>query len=215
MSNKYIKYHIMESINTAIIYYSSTGANHQLASWAEDAAKSTGANVRVLKVAETAPESAIQGNPAWEKHYNETQDVEEASLEDLEWADAIIFSAPTRYGAVPSQMRSFIDSTGPLWQEGKLVNKVVSAMTSAMNDHGGQEQTIMNLYTSMYHWGAIIAAPGYSDDSIFGAGGNPYGTSVSADLEGNIQADDLENVKQAVSHQTKRTIEIATRVAAK
>jgi NAD(P)H dehydrogenase (quinone) len=203
----------MESINTAIIYYSSTGANHQLASWAEETAEKAGANVRVRKVPETAPESAIEANPAWKEHYSESQNVEEASLEDLEWADAIIFSAPTRYGAVPSQMRSFIDSTGPLWQEGKLVNKVVSAMTSAMNDHGGQEQTIMNLYTSMFHWGAIIAAPGYSDESIFGAGGNPYGTSVSADLEGNIQADDLENVKKAVSHQTRRTMEIASRVA--
>ena len=50
-----------------------------------------------------------------------------------------------------------LDTTGGLWFNGKLVNKVVSAMTSAQNPHGGQEQTILSLYTTMYHWGAIVA----------------------------------------------------------
>ena len=52
------------------------------------------------------------------------------------------------------------------------MNKVVSAMSSAQNPHGGQEATVKSLYTSMMHWGAIIVSPGYTDDSIFKAGGN-------------------------------------------
>ena len=52
----------------------------------------------------------------------------------------------------------------------KLANKAVSAMTSAQNPNGGQEQTVLSLYTTMFHWGAIIAAPGYTDDSLYGAG---------------------------------------------
>jgi NAD(P)H dehydrogenase (quinone) len=27
----------------------------------------------------------------------------------------------------------------------------------------------------MYHWGAIVVAPGYTDDAFSKAGGNPYG----------------------------------------
>lgn len=38
-------------------------------------------------------------------------------------------------------------------------NKVVSAMSSANNPNGGQEETILSLYTTMYYWGAIVAAP--------------------------------------------------------
>ena len=57
-------------------------------------------------------------------------------------------------------------------------------MTSAQNPHGGQEATILSLYTTMYHWGAIVVTPGYTDNSIFAAGGNPYGTSVSVDQQG-------------------------------
>lgn len=43
----------------AILYYSSTGANYQMAQWAEAALKDSGAEVKLLKIPETAPESAI------------------------------------------------------------------------------------------------------------------------------------------------------------
>ncbi|GGJ73362.1 NAD(P)H dehydrogenase (quinone) [Anoxybacillus voinovskiensis] len=195
----------MENVKLAIIYYSSTGTNYKLAKWAEEAAKETGAEVRVLKVPELAPQEAIESNPAWKAHVEATKDVPTVTLNDLEWADAIIFSVPTRFGNIPSQLKQFLDTTGGLWFQGKLVNKVVSAMASAQNAHGGQEQTILQLYTTMYHWGAIVVAPGYTDPAIFAGGGNPYGTSVTVDQNGNI----LENAEAAVKHQAKRTIQVA------
>lgn len=102
-------------------------------------------------------------------------------------------------------MKQFLDTTGGIWFHGKTVNKVVSAMTSAQNAHGGQEATILSLYTIMYHWGAIVAAPGYTDQSIFAGGGNPYGTSVSVDQNGKMK----EDVRGAVLHQAKRTVTVA------
>ncbi|MGM0922788.1 MAG: NAD(P)H:quinone oxidoreductase [Bacillota bacterium] len=195
----------MSNVKLAVIYYSSTGTNHKLAAWAEAGAKEAGAEVKVLKVPELAPQSAIDSNPAWKAHLEATKDVPEVTLNDLEWADAIIFSVPTRFGNVPAQMKQFLDTTGGLWFQGKLANKVVSAMASASNPHGGQEATILSLYTTMYHWGAIVAAPGYTDQSLFEAGGNPYGTSVTADQDGNLK----ENVEAAVKHQAKRTVTVA------
>lgn len=195
----------MANIKLAIIYYSSTGTNHQLAKWAEEGAKQAGAEVKVVKIKETAPQEAIDSNPAWKATIEKTKDVPTASLDDLEWADAIIFSTPTRYGNMPSQVQNFIDTTGGLWFQGKLANKVVSAMSSAMNPHGGQESTVQAVYKTMCHWGAIIAAPGYTDPVTFAAGGNPYGTSVTVDQEGNMQ----EDVQDAVKHQAKRTVMIA------
>lgn len=195
----------MANVKLAIIYYSSTGTNYQLARWAEEAAKEQGAEVRVVKVPELAPEEAVASNPAWKKHLDETKDVPEATLDDLDWADAYIFSMPTRFGNLPAQMKQFLDTAGGLWANGKLVNKVVSAMSSAQNPHGGQEATIKALYTTMYHWGAIVAAPGYTDPVLFAAGGNPYGTSVTVDQDGNMKDD----VEQAVKHQAKRTVTVA------
>ncbi len=195
----------MANVKLAVIYYSMGGTNYQLSKWAEEGAKEAGAEVKVLKVPELAPQSAIEGNPAWKATVEATKDVLEVTGDDLEWADAIIFSVPTRFGNMPSQMKQFLDTTGGLWAQGKLANKVVSAMTSAQNPHGGQEATILSLYTTMYHWGAIVATPGYTDPVIFGAGGNPYGTSVTVDQDGKM----IEDVEAAVKHQAKRTITVA------
>lgn len=195
----------MSKIKLAVIYYSSTGTNYQLAQWAKEGAEAAGAEVKLLKVAELAPQEAINSNPAWKAHVEATQDVPTASSSDLEWADAIIFSVPTRFGNVPSQMKQFLDIQGGLWAQGKLANKVVSAMSSASNPHGGQEATILSLYTTMYHWGAIVAAPGYTDQVIFGSGGNPYGTSVTQGQDGKM----VEDVRGAVEHQAKRTVQVA------
>ncbi|WP_338448138.1 NAD(P)H:quinone oxidoreductase [Niallia oryzisoli] len=195
----------MANVKLAVIFYSMGGTNYQLAKWAEEGAKEAGAEVKVLKVEELAPASIIERNEVWKKTVEATKDVPVATGDDIEWADAIIFSVPTRFGNMPSQMKQFLDIQGGLWAQGKTVNKVVSAMTSAQNPHGGQEATILSLYTSMMHWGAIIVPPGYTDPVLFGAGGNPYGTSVSVDQNGKM----VEDVQAAVKHQAKRTVTVA------
>jgi NAD(P)H dehydrogenase (quinone) len=198
----------MSTIKLAVIYYSSTGTNYQLAQWSAEAGKQAGAEVKVLKVQELAPQTVIDGNPAWKAHVEATKDIPVATPDDIVWADAIIFSTPTRFGNVASQMKQFLDTTGGIWFQGKTVNKAVSAMTSAQNAHGGQEQTILQLYTTMYHWGAIVVTPGYTDAAVYGAGGNPYGTSVAVDQNNKIVGDTAA-YQTAVAHQTKRVLTIA------
>lgn len=195
----------MTNVKLAVIFYSMGGTNYQLAKWAEEGAKEAGAEVKVLKVQELAPDSIIEKNEVWKNTVEATKNVPIATGDDIEWADAIIFSVPTRFGNMPSQMKQFLDIQGGLWATGKTVNKVVSAMTSAQNPHGGQEATLLSLYTSMMHWGAIIAAPGYTDPVTFGAGGNPYGTSVTVGQDGKM----IDDVQAAVKHQAKRTVTVA------
>lgn len=194
----------MKNTKLTIVYYSMTGTNFQLATWAKEAAEEMGAQVRMVKVQELAPKEAMQNNPAWLAQVEKEKDVKEATSDDLLWADAIIFSSPTRFGNVTSQIKQFMDLQGGVWAAGKLADKVVSAMSSAQNPHGGQEQTIQAIYTTMMHWGAIIVAPGYTDSSVFLAGGNPYGTSVTAGPDGMV-----EDVEAAVKHQARRTVSVA------
>ncbi|CAB3392602.1 NAD(P)H:quinone oxidoreductase [Kyrpidia spormannii] len=198
----------MADVKVAVIYYSSTGTNYRLALAAKEAAEAAGAEVRVRRVRELAPESAIASNPAWKAHVEATRDVPTAELDDLEWADAFVFCTPTRFGNVASQMKQFLDTAGPLWAQGKLVDKVVTAMSSASNPHGGQEATILSLYTTMYHWGAIVVAPGYTDPSIFAAGGNPYGTSATVNDQESLD----EKTLAAARHQIKRLVDVARRL---
>lgn len=194
-------------IKVAVVYYSSTGTNYQLAKWAKEAAKATGAEVHLLKIPETAPEAAIDGNAKWRAHVEATAHIPEVKPEDLVEADALIFSVPTRFGNIASQVQGFIDTLGGVWSKGQLANKAVSAMATAQNVHGGQEATILSLYKTMYHWGAIVAAPGYTDPVVFEAGGNPYGTSATAGETGIVESQ--EAIQAAVSHQAKRTVQVA------
>ncbi|GED70486.1 NAD(P)H dehydrogenase (quinone) [Brevibacillus reuszeri] len=196
------------SVKLSIVYYSSTGTNYQLAQWAAEGAKEAGADVKIFKVQELASQAVIDKNPAWKAHVEATKDIPLITPDDIVEADAIIFSTPTRFGNIAAQMKQFLDTTGGIWFHGKTVNKVVSAMSSAQNAHGGQEATILNLYTSMYHWGAIVVAPGYTDASLFAAGGNPYGTSISVDQSNQIVGD-KEVYQKAVKHQAKRVVTVA------
>lgn len=194
----------MSKVKVAIIYYSSTGGNYQMVQWAKEAAEKAGAEVKVLRVQELAPESAIATNPLWKKHYEETKDIiPVATPQDMVDADAIIFSTPTRYGNVASQFKQYLDTLGGVWSQGLLVNKFVTAMSSAMNMNGGVEETIRSIYTSAMHFGAIIVTPGYTDPSIYAAGGNPYGVSASI-IDGEIKND----VEAAVRHQAKRLVDV-------
>lgn len=198
------------SLKLSVIYYSTYGSNTQIAKWAKEEGERLGAEVRVRQVQELAPQAVIDSQAGWKANQEATKDTPIATSDDIDWADAILFSVPSRFGNVPSQFKQFIDLQGGLWASGKTINKVVSATSSAQNPHGGQEATILSLYTSMYHWGALVVAPGYTDASIGLAGGNPYGTSVTINQEGKM----VEDVEPAIKHQVKRMLDIASKLKA-
>jgi NAD(P)H dehydrogenase (quinone) len=164
-----------------IAYYSATGSVHRLAHAVQEGAEAEGAEVRLRRVAELAPPEAIASNPDWARHRQDTDgEVALVSLDDLQWADGYAFGTPTRYGAPAAQLKQFLDSASGLWHEGELADKPVTAFVSSAERHGGQEATILSLNNVFYHWGCVIVPLGYTDDVVYAAGGNPYGTSWPA-----------------------------------
>ncbi|OWU85194.1 NAD(P)H:quinone oxidoreductase, type IV [Oceanicola sp. 22II-s10i] len=190
-----------------IAFYSTYGTNHAIAEAAAEAVRATGAEVRLRRFAETAPAEVVAGQDAWKAQVEKVQDIPELTHDDMIWADGYFFSFPTRYGSAPSQVRAFIDTLGPIWQQGKLANKTVTATTSAGNAHGGQESTLLSFYTSTMHWGSVIVTPGYTHEAVSGAGGNPYGYSANAG-----QFDDKG--KAAVKHQAERLVSLTAQLVA-
>lgn len=193
------------STKVAVIYYSATGTTFQMARAASDAAEKAGADTRLRKVHELAPEEAINSNSGWQAHRLETQDVPEATLDDMEWADVVIFGTPTRYGVMSAQLKQFIDASGPLWARGALVNKVFAGFCSTATSHGGQEATLLSLFTVIYHWGGIVVTPGYVEPSQFVAG-NPYGASHTSN-NGEIPPDEMAMAATALT--ARRAVEVA------
>jgi len=193
----------------AVLYYSSTGTVDQMARRIAATAEKQGAEVRLRHVAETAPDEAIAANEQWQEHVDAQSDEPIATPDDLVWADAVLLGSPTRFGHVSSQLQAFLDTLGPQWQEGKLADKVYAGFTAAATEHGGQETTLLALYTTIHHFGGIIVAPGYTDEVKF-QDGNPYGVSAAADDDG----DGLpETQLQALDHLTERVLNVAGALA--
>jgi NAD(P)H dehydrogenase (quinone) len=197
-------------VKVAIVYYSSTGNIAHIAQEMADTAEKAGAEVRLRKVAELAPQSAIDANPAWAAHATSTADVPVAGADDLIWADAVIMGTPTRFGNVSSQLKQFLDTLGGAWQQGLLADKVYSGFTSTATLHGGHESTLLALANTFHHFGGIVVAPGYTHPDKF-ADGNPYGTSHH-DGGGSIAVDDT--VRAAARVQAERVVRFARAIAA-
>ena len=189
-------------------YYSATGHVHALAKSIAEGAEEAGAQVRLRPVEELAPEMLISQNQAWGRHRSEVSDEPTASLDDLEWADGIAFGTPTRFGNVAAQLKMYLDEAGELWQEGKLINKVVTAFTSSQTSHGGQESTILALNNTFYHWGAIVLPLGYTVSEVFNGGGNPYGASYTSGIRVGEPDDETRAVAAAQGRRLARVAQV-------
>ena len=200
----------MANVKLAIVYYSSTGTIHKMAERLSQAGEKAGAEVRLRQVAELAPEEAIASNAAWSQHFDNTKNEPKAAADDLVWADAVLFGTPTRYGNVASQLKQFIDALGPQWGQGLLADKAYAGFTASMTAHGGQESTLLALYNTIYHFGGIVVAPGYTDPSKF-VDGNPYG--VSHVTGGGNDAPLTEVEYNALDHLTQRIVKIAGKLS--
>ena len=193
-----------------VIYYSATGHGTAMARRVADAAEVVGAEVRVRHIAETRDPESFAQNPAWTANYEATKDLPAATGDDIVWADAVIFGSPTRFGSPSSQFRTFIDSLGGLWTQGKLADKVYAGFTSTNTAHGGQETTLLTLYVTLMHFGGIIVPPGYTDALKF-VDGNPYGASLVADHDNISEFDDATN--NALDHLAKRVVAVSDRLS--
>ncbi|MXP64337.1 NAD(P)H:quinone oxidoreductase [Roseomonas sp. M0104] len=175
-----------------VLYYSSYGHIETLArAIAEGAGQVAGAEVTVKRVPELVPEEVAR-----KSHFKLDQAAPIATVNELVDYDAIIIGTPTRYGRMTAQMANFLDQTGGLWFQDKLVGKVGSVFTSTASQHGGQETTITSTIVNLMHFGMIIVGLPYSEKRLTDisavSGGTPYGASTIANGDGSRQPSEAE-----------------------
>ncbi|GAB4223898.1 MAG: NAD(P)H:quinone oxidoreductase [Kiloniellaceae bacterium] len=195
-----------------VLYYSSYGHIETMAkAIAEGARGVEGTDVTLKRVPELMPEEVAKNAGV-----KLDQDAPIASPQELADYDAIIFGTPTRFGNMASQMRNFLDQTGGLWAEGKLIGKVGSVFASTATQHGGQETTITSFHTTLLHQGMVIVGLPYSAkeqmtmDEI--VGGSPYGVTTLAGGDGSRQPSEKELTM--ARFQGRHVAEIAAKLAA-
>ncbi len=193
-----------------VLYYSSYGHIERMATAvAEGVSEIDGANVVVKRVPELVPEEIAR-----KSNFKLDQAAPIASPGELADYDAIIFGTPTRFGNMSSQMRNFLDQTGGLWAQGKLIGKVGSVFTST-GTGGGNETTITSFWHTLAHHGLVIvglpyASPELSDISAV-RGGSPYGAATIAGADGSRSPSEAE--LKLASDQGRHVAGIAKRLA--
>ena len=196
----------MASPNVLIVFYSRDGSTEKMANLVAEGARAEGAEVRMRRARDIVGPEVIAKVPKWAENSARMNAQYPAPTDtDVEWADAVIFGTPTRFGNVSAELKAFIDSLGGLWFQGKLNGKVGSAFTSTGTPHGGNESTIISLYNPLAHLGFIIVPTGYGDPATFQAG-TPYGASHVA---GQNAAPPTDNEAAVARFQGKRVAQVA------
>lgn len=193
-----------------VLYYSSYGHIEAMAAAvAEGAGSVSNIQVSIKRVPELMPDDVAQAAGV-----KLDQAAPIASPEDLADFDAIIFGTPTRFGNMAAQMRNFLDQTGPLWFQNKLVGKVGSVFCSTASQHGGQETTITSFHTTLLHHGMVIVGLPYTfgGNSEMGeiSGGTPYGATTLAGADGSRMPS--ENELAGARFQGRHVAEIAAKL---
>ena len=204
------------SAKVQVIFYSTYGHVWRLAEAVAEGARGEGADVELMQVAETLPDDVLAKMGAAEAR-KAFAHVPTADPRRLHEADAIVLGAPMRYGAVPAQMRAFLDNTGGQWVSGALIGKVGSGFTSTASQHGGQETTLLTLSTFFFHMGMAVVGVPYSAQELLNldeiSGGTPYGASTIAGPRGERQV--TANELAVARAQGRHVARIAAKLAAK
>lgn len=122
--------------------------NDQIAKWSEEGAKEIGATVKIVKVAEAITE--------------DTDSISTATIEDFEWADAIIFILSTYLDNV----QCFLTMTDGLVSGGQFSNKVVNIMSLAQSENAIQDTASLSLYEKLSTGGTIVIASTHKRNAI-------------------------------------------------
>jgi NAD(P)H dehydrogenase (quinone) len=198
------------STKILIAFYSRGGSTEALARAIAEGAQAAGAEVRLRRAREFVGPEVMAQAPGWQEAADRMNAAYEApTADDADWADAIVFGTPTRFGNVSAELKAYIDSLGGLWFQGKLNGKAGAAFVSTQGAHGGNETTITSLYVPMAHLGLIIVPTGYTDPSLFKAG-TPYGASAVSGASPLPTDDELAVAK----YQGKRVAQVAQKLRA-
>jgi len=194
-----------------VLYYSTYGHIEKMAYAVAEGVREAGADAVVKRVPELVPEEIARNSG-----YKLDQPAPIATVDELVDYDAIIIGTPTRFGNMAAQMKNFLDQTGGLWAQGKLIGKPGGVFTSSATQHGGQESTILATQIVLLHQGMVVVGLPYSFAGQMNVeeitGCSPYGASTIAGGDGSRQPS--KNELAGARYQGRHLAQIAEKFAA-
>jgi NAD(P)H dehydrogenase (quinone) len=116
----------------AVVYFSGAGHTHLMAeAVAEGAGQVANTQVELLRI---TGEQITQGR--WK---------DDALLEKLNQADAIVFGSPTYMGGVAAQFKAFVDAASSIWFTQGWKDKIAGGFTHSGSASGDKQGTLLYL----------------------------------------------------------------------
>ncbi|MFB6350232.1 MAG: NAD(P)H-dependent oxidoreductase, partial [Bradymonadaceae bacterium] len=107
---------------------------------AEGASGVADSEVRLRRIPEIeAAEEAISGMDAYDAAQQQMDELPDVTIDDLRWADGIVWGTPTRFGNTAAQVKQFIDQLGPPLAEPRTGRQT----DRRVHQHQHQESTIL------------------------------------------------------------------------
>lgn len=131
----------------AIVYFSVSGHTQQVAEAVAEGAKSVaGTDVTLLRI---VGEDIDKGR--WKN---------DAIVNALNAADAIIFGTPTYMGGYAAQFKTFIDACGGIWYQQGWKDKIAAGFTHSQGLSGDKLNTLSGLMINAMQHGMIWVGTG-------------------------------------------------------
>ena len=126
----------------AIVYFSATGNTKLMAE-----AIATGAN--------TIPDTTADLFRITGEQITAGRWQDDAMLNQISSAEAIVLGSPTYMGGVAAQLKSFIDAAGAIWMSQGWKNKIAGGFTHSGSPSGDKQGTLLYLATHAAQHGMI------------------------------------------------------------
>lgn len=142
----------------AIVYFSAQGHTHQIAEAVAEGAKSvSGTSVELIRLVGA---DIVEGRLK-----------NQAVLDALTAADAIVFGTPTYMGGYSAQMKALIDASSPVWMKLGWKDKIGAAFTHSQGLSGDKQNTLTSLWVNAMQHGMIwvslgVLAEGTATDKV-------------------------------------------------
>ncbi|CAG8533774.1 4913_t:CDS:2 [Diversispora eburnea] len=163
------------------------------------------AEVELFQVPETLPQEVLT-----KMHAPPKPDIPIITATKLAEADGFLFGFPTRFGTLPAQFKSFLDSTGQLWYTNALKRKFGGIFFSTATQHGGQETTAFTTVTYFAHHGVnfvpLSSGVPYQGETNEVIGGSFWGSGTITGSDASRPISEKE--KEVARIQGKEFVEI-------
>jgi len=130
--------------------------------------------------------------------------LEEARVEELREADALILGSPN-WSGMTGKLKEWMDYSGDLWETGELAGKAGAAFTAGWSRSAGTEATLLQLLHLLLAQGMIIVGLPWSERMR--RSGSYYGATA----HGEVTDDDREQARAL----GRRVAEVALRLASR